>query len=514
MSKNDLTVPAADSGSDRVSLLIVFLLYGALWAVYPHKFVASDEWSYSQLAFEALRGGFFRHPSDFVFAHRLLVYLPVSFLYTLFGINIYTTNLWPFCGGLLILFTIWAALPTGRSKRFGLLLGMACVPLFTSSVSLLPDVFVAGLLGSSALLLHRRRNGGRGGIRGLLYPTGAVGLLFLAFLAKESAYWLLPFWLLVLITDLRRGDSGLVRRFHVPAAVMAGMLGLLYLIFCWKVWGSPLARFNSVQELTGHHLWSLEHASGWALIKRVTVSRVSMFLRDYGPLVLLTAASIRTIPRSLRFWACYTVIMVLFFWFGSSSFTRYEPLPSTARMTLPALPGFCILAGHFASRLSLSSEGAQRGARTHDRLVFLTVASLAVLPFVDYVKSWRYESRPEMHVMEMVRREIAEAPTGRTLIVCSDMRSPESLAFYFGYRYPSNVAAVYAGKLNREDLLRSEKVFVFLDAGRSKFLEGAYGQPNFDQQIRELGLPALYEKEGVRLYRPARVEDLLALCGS
>ena len=44
--------------------------------------------------------------------------------------------------------------------------------------------------------------------------------------------------------------------------------------------------------------------------------------------------------------------------------------------------------------------------------------------------------------MRIVRREVAAEPDARFLLVCSDARSPESLAFYFGYQYPTNLISV------------------------------------------------------------------------
>lgn len=232
------------------------------------------------------------------------------------------------------------------------------------------------------------------------------------------------------------------------------------MLFCKCVWGDPFARFKSVQVLTGQHLWSWEHSSLLDILKRLTVGPTKLLLKEYGTIAAFAFFSLWVTPKSLRFWAYYTVFTVLFFWFGTTSFSHYEPIPLVSRMTLPSLPGFCILGAYFASRLRISSNRSQR---TNNVLVTFFILSVTSLPFLNYVNSWRFESLSEAHAIATVRKEVAKEQDRKFLLVCSDSRSPKSLAFYFGYKYPRNLVVISAANLDHDRLLGSDKVFIFLD---------------------------------------------------
>lgn len=126
-------------------------------------------------------------------------------------------------------------------------------------------------------------------------------------------------------------------------------------------------------------------------------------------------------------------------------------------------------------------------------LVAFFIVSLTSLPFLNYVNSWRFGSLSEAHAIATVRKEVAKEQDRKFLLVCSDSRSPKSLAFYFGYKYPRNLVVISAANLDPDRLLGSDKVFIFLDENRSRFLKSAYGLQHYDQQIRELDLQLLYQ---------------------
>lgn len=127
-----------------------------IWIVFPHRFVPSDPWSYSHLAHDlATNGGIVR---NHVFDHRLGVIVPVGVIYSIFGVSIWSTNLWPLCAGLIILATVWMALPDNRSRLLGIVLCVTCVPLIKGVTALYPDIVATAFMAlSSAMLFARRR---------------------------------------------------------------------------------------------------------------------------------------------------------------------------------------------------------------------------------------------------------------------------------------------------------------------------------------------------------------------
>lgn len=487
--------------SATICLVVVMVAYVALWLACPKKFGWADQWIYSERAFNIAHHNGFGHND--VFSHRLGATLPVALLYKLFGVNIITTTAWPLCAALLIILTVWVALPDSKSRVFGAVFCLTSVPLFKASATLLPDIIAAAFMAMSAAMLFSRTALIRNDRLWLCAPIASALCLFVAFLAKESAYWVLPLWPIALVGDLRGKDFPILfRRFYVPAMATGIILGLLYLLFCYVVWGDALARAKCIQALTGHHPWSWNRVSSGAFLSRMTISPVKMFLSQYGVVALLALFSLRSLPKSLVPWRYYAILCVVLFWFGSTSFTRYEPMPLTPRMALPAFPGLCVLAAFLSSRLMVASQRS-----LINRLIPLLILCLASLPFANYVYSWRGEPLAEEKAIAIVKHEVATHPDNNYLLICSDTNSPKSLAFYFGYEYPANLRVVFVGQLTRE-LLAHRKYFIFVDEDRSRYLKSEFGRPHYDDKIHSLGLPQLYHSNGFFLYESERDGDL------
>ena len=399
---------------------------------------------------------------------------------------------------MLVILTVWFALPDTRSRIIGAVLCITSRPLFESSVVLLPDIIVTAFMALSSLLLFNRK--GLIQRRGtcMLAPLAAVAFLFFAFLAKESAYWVLPLWAVALFSDIKGEDRRILfRRFYPPVFVGGVSLIVMYLVFCRLHWGVALVRFKSVQALTGQHLWSWDKAPVMELVKRLTTSPVNLLLGQYGAILLLAVLGFVVAPRSIRPWGYYSIFCLLFFWFGSTSFTRYEPMPLVGRMTLPLLPGLYILAAFMASRLSVRSE---RSGLINSFIPMLLVLVLAGVPFANYVKSWKWQERSEANAVGIVQKELKAHPARKVLLVCSDSRSPVSLSFYFGYRYPANLRVTSVEALTDASLRSAEKCFVFVDRKRSAFLKSAYGSPHYDDAIYSLRLKPVYKSGYVVLF--------------
>ena len=494
--------------SPGVCLFLVLLLYIVLWVLCPQEFIASDPWGYSRRAFAISQHlGF---GSSDVLSHRVAVAVPVALLYSVFGVSIITTNLWPLCSALIVVISVWLALPDDRSKVVGAILCFTSVPLFKSSTALYPDIIAAAFMASSSLILFHRRVLIHGRRARLLVPPAAVVLLFLAFLAKESAYWVLPLWAVTLFVDAKGKDRDvLLRRFYLPALGAGVLLGIMYLVFCHATWGDPLARFRSIQALTGHHLWSWDKVPPGVFARRLTISPARLLLGQYGaPVLLLALLGFVISPRSIRPWRYYAAVCLVLYWFGSTSFTRYEPMPLVDRMTLPMLPGLYVLAAFTTSRLSITSD---RAGCINSFLPVVLVLGFAGMPFAQYVDSWRGKELPEATAMSILRTEVKGHPDREYLLVCSDHRSPDALSFYFGYRYPENLHVVFVENLT-EELIRSDERFVFMDQQRSAFLKSAYGSRHFDEEIDSLGLASVYKSGSVELLRceqPDAVRELM-----
>src|SRR5262249_28410499 len=132
-------------------------------------------------------------------------------------------------------------------------------------------------------------------------------------------------------------------------------------------------------------------------------------------------------------------------------------------------------------------------------LVCLAFAS-AVFFFVQYVNSWPGRALPEATAMAIVMEEVQAHPARQHLLVCADSRSPDALAFYFGYKYPPNLKVMAAGDLSEGSLQSSPRRFVFVNHQRSAFLGAAYGKERSDGEIEALGLRPAYALGPIQLF--------------
>lgn len=493
--------------ASRIPLPVALVVFATLWTYTPQEFVASDPWQYSLNAHRFTEGSFFSSPDNHPFHHRLGVTAPVALFYKLFGITILSTHLWSLCAALLVLCTIWWASSGGRAGALALLFGLCCVPLFKAATSLYPDLIVAAFLGLSSLLLYRRKRSLQGGGWSLLYPVGAVLFLFVAFLAKLSAWWVLPLWGVVFVQDVREGNRELLKRFYLPVLILAVALLVAYLFFCSVVWGDPFSRFHGVQNLAGQHLWSLQGTGTGSLIRRLTVDPIVLLGGCYNILPLFALLAWPSLPKELRFWSYYALCLVLCYWFGSASISAYEPLPVAGRMVLPALTGMAVTAGYFAAKFRIASVPMSKKARM--LVANIVVLTLAVLPLLEHLFLQEGRSFPEADVVEILRREITAFPDAQVLLICADERSPESLLFYFGYCYPPNLRVISLASLPHHALDSCDKVYLFLHQERSEFLEQAYGCKNYTQEMLGLVGPEELVKHGpVMLWKYSEPEEI------
>jgi len=138
--------------------------------------------------------------------------VPTAALYRVFGVNRFTSTLWPFACSLLTITLVFAAgrrLGGTRAGGFAALL-LATNPLqVCHSMLLLPDIVVSLFLFASASALSKARRAGAP------YRTWAAGLLvaglfYCAFLTKLTAIWILPFFAILMVRDgdqVKAGDT-------------------------------------------------------------------------------------------------------------------------------------------------------------------------------------------------------------------------------------------------------------------------------------------------------------------
>lgn len=183
------------------------------------------------------------------FVMRVGLTVPLALLYRLAGTSPLVTAVPMIGAALLVLVVAFAAASTLRARMLALLMAITSGPLLVNATELGVDLPCGALLALSVLCLHRREMHPRRWI------VGAVVTWFAAFLVKETALWLLPVWIYVVVVDIRaRGRRELVRA-YAPALLIGGLLAVAYLAWLNSVWGTPFARLGGIDAL--HHQWSL-----------------------------------------------------------------------------------------------------------------------------------------------------------------------------------------------------------------------------------------------------------------
>jgi len=184
--------------------------------------------------------------------------------------------------------------------------------------------------------------------------------------------------------------------------------------------------------------WSFAGRSRAALWRRLTYEPVLFVLRQpaYVVLLLLAAPALLHLPRSLpwppksaRCWAGYVAVVALGYWFGTTSWTAFNPLPVSRRRLIVFLAPLALLAGLALARL---------WQRQRPRTVLLLALVCVALPLA---LAWHGSMRAE-HPMRALERRVLGHYLGsveRPTVVFTDRHHVFALPFYFGGELPAGV---------------------------------------------------------------------------
>ncbi|MFL5729725.1 MAG: ArnT family glycosyltransferase, partial [Cytophagaceae bacterium] len=229
------------------SLIAAFVLI--FWFAGFDGFYFYDDYQYSLDAFL-----FFKEKSvssNDIFSHRLMVYIPVAIAYLLFGVNEFSTVLWPL---LVSLASLWLVFFILRGKPWQpasiVLMGLSFYPLFFCN-KLYPDSIVSFFCFLSVCILYKADE------KKYFVTALAFALaVFCAFLSKETVIYFFPFYLILFISDLRRGYN---KKFWVWTFVWTLSLSVIYFAFYKILTGSFFTRFYAIEN--GHYAFPLSYYS-------------------------------------------------------------------------------------------------------------------------------------------------------------------------------------------------------------------------------------------------------------
>ncbi|MEG3639973.1 ArnT family glycosyltransferase [Magnetococcus sp. PR-3] len=304
----------------------------------------SDDMGYAQIAHQIASGQY--TPAPHHFSNRLGLLFPTALFYQIFEVTPWSTILLPVITSLLSITVLYAVVVSFASVHAGLIAAMllAFNPLQLGEVSYLSadSVLSAGyLLGVASIHFGRNATHAR------RWAIIAGAALFWAFTVKLTVIGIIPFLLIVMFYDLRKRQHGLFWRAFITTGVT---LLFIYLAAYAVATGNPLFRFQGISEVLQDSSYVTYSTEG--LINRFTIEPVMSILSHTGlGLVLIIcwpALGALFFLKNLRqgpwlFWFGAGISYLLFYWFGSTSLSNYEPLPVYARMMLPALPYFILM---------------------------------------------------------------------------------------------------------------------------------------------------------------------------
>ncbi len=444
-----------------------------------------------------------------VFALRIGLYTPVSLSIRFFGFSEYSIVAYPFCVSILALCLVYIFLRILFNALAGLigLAIMSVVPIDLTSSSLLYPDLVAAFWANFGIFLTYLSLKSVSDSKAKYIAFIAGGLFGISWLCKESVIYLTPVVLVLCLFPVvsSQRHRRLKTLFLVGGGAMV-ILGaeLLFLFFRTEDFFFHFHELERNNELAS--VWFFNESSpifGWkpgeywiALLKRILYEGPKRtllapqlgFIPGIGFFVLVYGIIYRR--REILFPGIWLGSLLLFYIFGSTSFSSYRPIPLFDRYLYPLLLPSCILAAGFASHLlvevrSYTSKKYQCWAICY--VVAIFIVSLVKLP----------EKIDEK--VEHAERTVASL-VGHHDIVFSHAGSVASLVFFRSHQLSQDSLNRSYRNIAVKDIPVGS--FVLVNLRKTWFFEMAYGyQRETFEDIPPANWRELWSEDYARLYK-------------
>ena len=329
---------------------------------------------YARLAGQVADGRFALTDSHYTYRWGLII--PAGICYKIFGINDFSSALWPLMTTLLTLFLVWKmsgkmSLP---ARVFALLFTLLSEWIFFYSNKIMPDIPVMAFLTLAFYGYFESRFGqwiaGRAGLM-------TAGSMLFGFLCKETVILTLPVWMYLFAADLvqKRNKS------YWRAVAVSGVLALAaYLGLIWMLTGNWNSRFTAIaansyfsqcsyDQLPVEHLYRRIGYELWVIFYQTGVAGGFLFLLP--SLLQSPQRSWVKVVNPEGFFLLSGLGLLLVSNFMSTSVSHYVPLCVDIRHYLFAVPFLGLASAVFLERIML--EKALPG-----HLVALFISLMAV----------------------------------------------------------------------------------------------------------------------------------------
>nr|CRH05420.1 Conserved membrane protein of unknown function [Candidatus Magnetococcus massalia] len=389
-----------------LALLLPLILLGHVgyYLLAGPAFYASDDLAYAQRAYDLLTGQY--QLTAHSFDNRFGAFIPVVLPYALFGVDPYTTTLWPLVCSLILITLVYRIATRVWDQATGLLaaLLLAFNPWQINASTILGvDLMMSLLLFLVAWAIYHARRA-EGMMQRRVWLLVAALLLLSTMFTRLNFIWIFPFLAVVMGHDLLKRQH---HRFWLEAVVVALLTLVAYFGFYEVVAGDALLRIHFLEGILEQQRQMGDHVArqyyileGWqAYAKRLSYEPILLIMSRPGLLIVtLLALPLLWLWRPMQgwvkpggmrlagYWLLYGMMMLGIYWFGTRSFSAYNLMDLKARYLLPILPPLALLAAMALRRLlQLGALGVGVSWRQ------VTLALLVWLGLLFGLKSLGYE---------------------------------------------------------------------------------------------------------------------------
>src|SRR5690554_5709072 len=307
----------------RIHFLILGLLFLVTFWLFGYDGITfSDEVTYLQLGQRLWDNN--AVVSDYHFSSRWGAFLFSGFFTHLLGYSDRYAGLATLGFYLATLFVLWKVTPA-HLRRWSVLFFVGHVYLSHFLTKVYPDGFlILWVVLVPAAAVYREKYP-------VLAASAIVTALFIGFCTKETMVFLFPLPLILFWNDFKRKRS---LSFYPIFLGLSLLVAVLYLSFYQWQFGDWLYRFKSIQD--GHYVSEYSfHDKGWtSVFKRITYTPIfDLIDRTYWLWLVLALPGIHYPIKSKEKYefAICSVCLLAGFWFMTTSFQFYNPLPLNPR---------------------------------------------------------------------------------------------------------------------------------------------------------------------------------------
>jgi hypothetical protein len=471
-----------------VWLVIVLVVEAVILTLGQADFVASDPLWYADIAHRISvdPSAVFTPHEHHPFVMRIGLTIPLALLYLGLGVSTFVSNLPALLSALTIIIVVYLALETPRAKLVGLFFCLCSPALLHNGTILNIDLPSSALLAISILCLSRRDDR-----HGSAYIAGAMVSWFACFLVKETAVWAAPIWCYAMVVDLRKLGSWKAVQRYAPALVVGTALAGAYLVWCWLVFGSPWARFQGISDLTYEHTWSFAHQPARAWLARLSWQPAWLFVHIFKAVLVPFVLGLYVLRARQNIWVVASYSVIVFYWFGSSTFSAYYPLPISPRMILPVLPSILVVAAQ-----GVDFAWDKWAPRKLFWVALVALGGVILAEGVGVTGAVLSRTRPETIAFGELRKRLLVAR--RTILVCAEPRCVDIAPFFLSFDPPPNVSIQFAADFARAPL-PDAVVMALVNRPRARGARVTDPALDYSAKIDDLGLPFLAGDNDVHL---------------